>query len=182
MKTKQLPKDWKEVEFLDCLEKEASNNKLKIQGKNFLEEGKYPIIDQGEGFIAGYTNDESKIYSEKLPVVIFGDHTRIFKFINFAFALGADGVKILVPKKNIDAKYLYYVLRNLYLPSAGYSRHYKFLKSKKILLAPLQTQKKIVQILKQAEQLKQRREQSDKLTIEIELRFSTVICLRSQIP
>ena len=166
MKTKQLLMNWKEVEFLDCLEKEASSNKLKLQGKEFLIEGKYPIVDQGEDFIAGYTNDKSKIYSEKLPVIIFGDHTRIFKFVNFPFALGADGVKILVPKKNLDAKYLYYVLRNLYLPSAGYSRHYKFLKSKKIPLPPLQTQKKIVAILEKAEKLKQRREQADKLTDE----------------
>ena len=129
MKTK-LPEGWREVEFLDSLENEASNNKLKIQGNDFLETGKYPIIDQGKIFIAGYTNDKSKVYSEKLPAVIFGDHTRIFKFVDFPFALGADGVKILVPKKEIDVKYYFFYLRNLPILSAGYSRHYKFLKEK----------------------------------------------------
>lgn len=164
MNKQNLPDGWNEVEFLDSLEKEASNNKLKIQGKDFLKEGEYPVVDQGETFIAGYTNDKSKVYSEKLPVVIFGDHTRIFKFIDFPFALGADGVKILVPNNDFDVKYYYYFLRNLKIPSAGYSRHYKFLKEKKIILPPLATQKKIVSILERAEAAKERREEADALT------------------
>ena len=98
MKSK-LPDGWQEVEFSECIEKEASNNKLKIPQGKFLEEGKQPIIDQGEEFTAGYTNDETKVYNKKLPVVVFGDHTRILKFVDFPFSLGADGVKILVPKK-----------------------------------------------------------------------------------
>lgn len=172
MTQNKLPEGWQEVGFLGCLDKEASNNKLKLQQKEFLEEGKYPIIDQGEEFIAGYTNDESKIYSEKLPVVIFGDHTRIFKFVNFQFALGADGVKILVPNKYVNAKYLYYGLNKLKIPSAGYSRHYKFLKELKIPFPfkngkpDLERQKKIVSILEKAERLKQKRQGADKLIQE----------------
>ena len=111
--------EWKEINFLDCLEKEASNNKLKIKQSQFSKEGKYPIIDQGEEFIAGYTNDKSKIYNEKFPIVVFGDHTRALKFVNFPFALGADGVKILVPKNAINAKYFYFVIKNLKLKSLG---------------------------------------------------------------
>jgi len=165
MKTK-LPEGWREVEFLDSLENEASNNKLKIQGNDFLETGKYPIIDQGKIFIAGYTNDKSKVYSEKLPAVIFGDHTRIFKFVDFPFALGADGVKILVPKKEIDVKYYFFYLRNLPILSAGYSRHYKFLKEKRIVVPPLPTQQKIVSILEKAEKAKELRKEADGLTGE----------------
>ncbi|MBT7392091.1 restriction endonuclease subunit S, partial [archaeon] len=130
MKTK-LPEGWKEKIFIDCIEKEASSNKLKIPKQNFLEEGKYAIIDQGNKYIAGYTNDEDKIYSGILPIIIFGDHTRKFKFIDFKFALGADGTKILIPKKGINPKYFYYFLKNLKIPNHGYSRHYKFLKEAK---------------------------------------------------
>ena len=160
MKTKQLPQGWKEKPFLECLEKEASNNKLKIPQKDFLEEGIYPIIDQGNNVVAGYTNDETKVYSEKLPVVVFGDHTRVFKFIKFPFAIGADGTKILVPIKELNPKFFYYMLRKLNLPSAGYSRHYKFLKEKSLVIPPLETQQKIVSILEKAEQLKEKRKKS----------------------
>jgi len=162
----KLPNGWQEVKFLDCLQKEASNNQLKIQQKDFLEEGKYPIIDQGEEFVAGYTNDKSKVYSGKLPVVVFGDHTRILKFVNFPFALGADGVKILVPKNGLNEKYFYYALRKINISSAGYSRHYKFLKAQRVIVPPLSVQKSIVAILEKAERLKQKREDADKLTKE----------------
>lgn len=149
------------ISFLDCLEKEASKNNLKIQGKDFLDKGEYPIIDQGERFIAGYTNDTSKIYNEKLPVIIFGDHTRILKFVNFPFALGADGVKILVPKDEFNPPYFYYCLKLIGVKSAGYSRHYKFLKEKKIPLPPLPLQQKFAKIVEQVEKIKEKQKNSN---------------------
>jgi len=162
MKTR-LPKDWREIEFLESLESDVSKNKFKIKQSDYLENGKYPIIDQSVDFISGYTNDKSKVYSDKLPVVIFGDHTRIFKFVDFPFALGADGTKILVPRSDINPKYYYYFLRNLKIPSAGYSRHYKFLKERKIIILSFPTQQKIVSILEKAEKLKKMRDEADKL-------------------
>lgn len=170
MKQKQINQNWKEFKFLDCLENEASQNSLKINKQSFLEEGKFPIIDQGDNYIAGYTDDKNKIYSKQLPVVVFGDHTRAIKFIDFPFALGADGIKVLVPRENIDAKYFYYALRKLNILSAGYSRHYKFLKEKKVSFPvlpngtpDLEKQKQIVAILERAEGLKDRRGGLDEL-------------------
>lgn len=147
---------FKKLPFSKTIEKEASNNKLKLSQKEFLERGKYPIVDQGEKFIAGYTNDENKIYSGKLPVVIFGDHTRALKFVNFHFALGADGVKILVPKEEFNTLYFYYCLKFLDIPSAGYSRHYKFLKAKEIPLPPIPLQEKFALIVEQVEKMKEK--------------------------
>ena len=164
--------EWRAVEFPDCLIEEASSNKLKIPGKDFLESGKFPIVDQGETFIAGYTDDKSKVYTKKLPVIIFGDHTRILKFVNFSFALGADGVKILVPKDEIDAKYLYFAIKNLKLKSLGYSRHYKLLKDKKIPLPfsnnkpNLKEQERIVSILEKAEKQKEKNKNANVLLDE----------------
>ena len=161
--------EWKELNFLNCLEKEASNNKLKLQQKEFLDNGKFPIIDQGVNFIAGYTNNESKVYAGKLPVVIFGDHTRILKFVNFPFALGADGVKILIPKENINPKYFYYAIQILKIKSLGYSRHYKLLKTKKIPLPfsnnkpDLKEQERIVSILEESEKLNKKSKNVEKL-------------------
>ena len=129
-------------------------------------------MDQGETCIAGYTDDKSKVYTKKLPVIIFGDHTRILKFVNFSFALGADGVKILVPKDEIDAKYLYFAIKNLKLKSLGYSRHYKLLKDKKIPLPfsnnkpNLKEQERIVSILEKAEKQKEKNKNANVLLDE----------------
>ena len=146
--------------FLECLEKEASNNKLKIKGKDFLEKGDYPIIDQGSEFVAGFTNNKNKVYSEKFPVVIFGDHTKIFKFVDFPFALGADGVKVLVPSEEFNSRFFYYHLCYLSILSAGYSRHYKYLKEKMILQPPLSLQNKFASIVKEVEAMKKNQNHS----------------------
>jgi type I restriction enzyme S subunit len=74
---------------------DATGGNTKIQRKDFLSEGMLPIVDQGQEDVAGYTNDMSAAYSGDLPVVLFGDHTRAFKYVDRPFALGADGVKVL---------------------------------------------------------------------------------------
>ena len=164
---KDLPSGWEIKPFNECIEKEASSNKLKILKSKFQEKGEYAIIDQSVEFIAGYTDDSSKIFKNDLPIVIFGDHTRIFKFISFPFALGADGTKILIPKKDIlNPKYFYYFLSGLKLENHGYSRHYKFLKENQIIIPPLLAQKKIAAILEKAERLKEWRKEADRLTDE----------------
>ena len=155
-----LKERFEKKNFLDSIEKETSNNNLKIKQSEFLKEGTYPVIDQGEKFIAGYTDNKSKVYNEKLPVVVFGDHTRILKFVNFPFALGADGVKIFVPKSEFSPYYFYYCLKLLNIKSAGYSRHYKFLKEKRIPLPPLQLQQKFASIVEHVEKLKEKQKQS----------------------
>lgn len=159
-----LPDGWDIKKFTDCIEKEASSNKLKIPQNEFQDEGEYPIIDQGAEYIAGFTGDSSKIYKGELPVIIFGDHTRIFKFVDFPFALGADGTKILVPKKLLHPKYFYFFLNRLIIENHGYSRHYKFLKDKQIVIPPLPTQKKISAVLEKAEKLREWRKEADGLT------------------
>ena len=69
--------------------------KLKIPEKDFLDKGRFPIIDQAQKFISGFTNNENALNKIQRPVVIFGDHTCITKYIDFDFAQGADGIKIL---------------------------------------------------------------------------------------
>ena len=95
----------------------------KLAKKDYQEEGLYPIVDQGKKFIVGYTDDENALVP-KAEYVIFGDHTREVKFVDFAFAQGADGLKILVAKPDFLPKYLYYCLQNLSVPSRGYNRHW----------------------------------------------------------
>lgn len=147
------------VPFLEVFE-DASRGNVKTKQSEFLEVGEIPVVDQGQQLVAGYVNDRSRVCKAPPPVVVFGDHTRAIKYVDFEFAMGADGTKVLVPKVDGDTKYLYYVLRSLRLPDAGYSRHYKFLKETTIPLPPLAEQKRIAGILDAADELRTKRRES----------------------
>ena len=118
----------------------------KLNKKNYLKEGAYPIIDQGQQFIVAYTNDISAIVPQD-NYVIFGDHTRSVKFANFPFAQGADGLKILKSYEQILPKYLYYSMLNLDIPNRGYNRHWTIVKEMTIPIPPLPVQEEIVRVL-----------------------------------
>ena len=113
--------------FVDC-----TSEGTKISKEEYMKEGKAIIIDQGMNKIAGYTNRENGLYTD-VPAIIFGNHTRIIKYIDKPFFLGADGVKLLKAKdKSANYKYLYYALRNAKIPNTGYNRHFKWLKEVQI--------------------------------------------------
>jgi len=125
----------------------------KIKKSEYLNKGKHPIIDQGQEFVVGFTNDENGIFNG-VPAIIFGDHTRIIKYIDKPFFIGADGVKVLKSKiDDIEYKYLYYALRNINIVNTGYNRHFKWLKESKFILPNRVTQKEIVSILDGIENL-----------------------------
>ena len=102
-------KTWVERRFPEVF-KDVSSKAHKIDQSCFQSSGAYPIIDQGKQFIAGYVDDSSLVWQHELPVIIFGDHTRAIKYINFPFVLGADGTKVLKPDDAIDPKFAYYAL------------------------------------------------------------------------
>lgn len=119
----------------------------KIQTSEYEKQGKHIIVDQGQAEIAGYTNREEGLFKE-VPVIIFGDHTRVIKYIDEPFFLGADGVKVLRCKeKNANYKYLYYALKSAKIPNTGYNRHFKWLKDVEINYPDSVKQGKIVYIL-----------------------------------
>ena len=70
----------------------------KIEKTDYQSSGLYPIVDQSQDFIVGYTDNEGLVYEGELPVIVFGDHTTILKYINFPFVMGADGTKVIKPK------------------------------------------------------------------------------------
>ena len=115
----------------------------KIKTKDVLESGAFPVVDQGKVLVRGYCNDPRKVVKVSEPLIVFGDHTRETKRIDFDFVVGADGVKILQPV-GIDARFYHLALQWLPLESRGYSRHFKLLKSSYIPLPPLAEQHRIV--------------------------------------
>ena len=145
----QKTKDWETKNFENCIEKVIYPKK--ILKKNFLEEGRYPVISQESNYINGYYSDEKNLFKITKPIVVFGDHTKVFKYIDFDFILGADGVKILDPKDFLNPRFFFYHLKSINLKDLGYARHYKLLKELEISFPKsLAEQKRIVDILDEA--------------------------------
>ena len=117
---------WCEIKLAQCVNNISKSYEIKTT--NYEMVGKYPIVSQSEDLIAGYTDDDKFVIHLEKPVIVFGDHTRIIKFVDFDFCVGADGVKILSSKDFMSPKYLFHFLQYKKVPSLGYSRHYKLLK------------------------------------------------------
>ena len=140
--TFEIPANWKWIGATTPAVMVSDQGK-KVQTKDILKAGKYPVVDQGKMFIRGYCDDSERVISVAEPIILFGDHTRETKFIDFDFVVGADGVKLLQPIC-IDPRFYFLVLRWLPLESRGYARHFKLLKAARIPLPPLAEQKRIV--------------------------------------
>lgn len=147
-------KKWKLVKFNDLFIDETSKA-TKIKKEDYLGTGEFPIIDQGKDFIAGYTDSTEGVY-KNAPLIIFGDHTRALKYIDFPIFIGADGVKLLknrFPEEEVLTKYLYYYLCTVNIPDTGYNRHFKYLKEVIIPIPEFETQKQIIEVLDKAQEL-----------------------------
>ncbi len=137
-----VPQGW-EVTTLENVCKIVTTQKYQIKQSEIKEAGKYPVISQSANYIEGYCDRADKLYT-KSPVVIFGDHTRAVKFIDFEFVVGADGVKIFIPL--LSPKYTYYLIcyAASQIENKGYARHYSLLSKVPLFIPPLKEQKRIV--------------------------------------
>ena len=102
----------------------------KLTTSTYLADGRFPIIDQSQSYICGWTNDDEAVITRPLPVIVFGDHTCALKFVNRPFAQGADGVKILTATRGVSISYLYHQLTYRPVVMEEYKRHFSALKDK----------------------------------------------------
>jgi type I restriction enzyme S subunit len=155
----RFPNHWNVLPFDEAIKDKTGGNP-KVKQSDYLESGLIPVLDQGQSDIAGYINDSDLQCRETVPCILFGDHTKIFKYVETSFALGADGVKVLSPIEGFDKRFIFHYLRQLRLPSdAGYSRHFKFLRENFVPKPLLDEQKYIASILDKADDICRKRQQ-----------------------
>lgn len=140
-----MKKHWIEVCFKDVVDK-VSTVKYKLKQKEYSEIGSFPVVDQGKDLIGGYTDKEELVLKCSLPVIVFGDHTKAVKLINFKFVPGADGTKVLLPKSIVVPSFLSFYTKILTqkIEDKGYARHYQQIENQVIFLPPLPEQRAIV--------------------------------------
>jgi type I restriction enzyme S subunit len=132
--------------YKEIVEKISVGVEKKLKQKEYLKEGLFEVVDQGQSLVGGFSNDSSLVVKCDLPVIVFGDHTKCVKFIDFPFVAGADGVKVLRAKECADAKFLYYytLLLTKKMIDKGYARHYQFLEKMEVNIPSFDEQKRIV--------------------------------------
>ena len=143
--------EWSMTTIENCLQSLDLPRTSKVPSREYKASGNFPIVDQGQGLIAGWTDDDAGLISTNLPVLVFGDHTRLFKYVDFPFVRGADGTQVLKPKTGIEPLFFYYACRAIDLPSQGYNRHFKALREKEMLLPPLPEQRGISNSLRRVD-------------------------------
>ncbi|MFV0198833.1 restriction endonuclease subunit S [Empedobacter falsenii] len=143
-----LPEGWEKDFVSNQLGKVKSTTKIK--SSEFQNEGNIPVVDQSRSFIAGFTNDDSSLIEYSgIPYIVFGDHTRILKLINFDFARGADGTQIVLSKNPKMPQHLFYFsLMNIDLSNYHYARHYKYLKDSEIIIPTEDIAKRFEELVK----------------------------------
>jgi type I restriction enzyme S subunit len=138
--------DWPTKTFGELFESKSKSFES-LKQKDYLSSGRFPVVDQGQELVGGFTNDQHLVRDFGDPVIVFGDHTRCVKYVDFPFVSGADGTKVLVPRKGVDPKFGYFQLLSIKLPTKGYARHFGELSKHSFVLPPLEQQKRIVELL-----------------------------------
>ena len=162
-----IPEGWEKVEVGTCIAKTPRTKQ--VMTADMLDSGEIPVVDQSRNFVAGYTNDVETIVDLGVPVIVFGDHTRVLKYIQFPFAKGADGTQLIVSNNETMPQSLFYCsLVNVDLSNHHYARHFKYLKAEVILIPTLDVARQfdciVAPLFKQVQLLR------DKCTLATEAR------------
>jgi type I restriction enzyme S subunit len=130
---REIPEEWDADIVGNVLGKTPASNK--VLNQEILLTGSIPVIDQSKDYICGFTDDKSALINPTQPHIVFGDHTRIVKLVNFEYARGADGTQVLISNNiRMPGYLLYQTVAGIDLSNYGYARHFKFLKDSKIVI------------------------------------------------
>lgn len=129
-----VPEGWEKKSVGDMLRRMERTKQ--VPSNEYLKRGEIPVIDQSRNFVAGYTNDEDSRLKVTTPVILFGDHTRVLKYLSFSFARGADGTQLIMSNDidRLPQSLFYNALVEKDLSNYSYARHFKYLKAEQILV------------------------------------------------
>ena len=137
-----LPEGWERKKVGDMISKIQRTKQ--VTASNYQASGKIPVIDQSRNYIAGYTDDAECLVKVTVSYIVFGDHTRILKYIPFSFAKGADGTQLIMSNDldRMPQTLFYNSLLEIDLSNYSYARHFKYLKEESVLLPSEQVARK----------------------------------------
>ena len=129
-----VPEGWEKKKVGDLISKVLRTKQ--VSANNYLNSGCIPVIDQSRNYIAGYTNDIESLVEVTIPYIVFGDHTRVLKYVPFSFAKGADGTQLIMSNdlERMPQSLFYNSLIEIDLSNYSYARHFKYLKEESILV------------------------------------------------
>ncbi len=157
---------WESLPF-DRAFRDLTAGSPRVEQRHYRESGTLPVVDQGRAEIAGYVDDIALACRAPLPCLVFGDHTRIVKYVDHPFAIGAQGVRVLVPIPTLNPRFAYHALRRVrFPPDTGYTRHSRFLRRSRVAFPPLAEQLRIAAMLDKADSIRRKRRESLRLLDE----------------
>jgi type I restriction enzyme S subunit len=152
--------EWRILSFEQAFHDVTAGNH-RVDQSDYLDSGILRVVDQGQAQIAGYVNDIGLACRAQLPCLVFGDHTKIVKYVDYPFAIGAQGVRVLLPAPELDIRFAFYALQRVRFPAdTGYTRHSRFLKRSRIAFPPLAEQRRIAALLDKADEVSRKRQES----------------------
>ena len=129
-----VPEGWEKKKVGDLISKIRRTKQ--VAANNYQISGRFPVIDQSRNYIAGYTDDCDCVLNVTTPYIVFGDHTRVLKYVPFSFAKGADGIQLIMSNDlgRMPQSLFYNSLIEIDLSNYSYARHFKYLKEESILV------------------------------------------------
>ena len=115
--------EWEDKQLGDCLDYEQPTNYL-VNSTEYDNSYTTPVVTAGKTFILGFTNETDGIFENYLPVIIFDDFTTATQYVTFPFKTKSSAMKILLPKKDINIKFVFEAMQLIQYELGGHGRHW----------------------------------------------------------
>ncbi|MEP5230453.1 MAG: restriction endonuclease subunit S [Alloalcanivorax sp.] len=159
--------EWRKVELGDVLEYRQPTPYL-VKSTEYSDEYKTPVLTAGKTFILGYTDEDSGVFEEGLPVIIFDDFTTSSRFVDFEFKVKSSAMKILNARPGYSIKYVFEAMQMVRYAVGGHQRHWISIFANLVVPMPsFEEQEAIASVLSSAdEEIKTLRTYANKLVAE----------------